>query len=320
MPRLNQKLTVILGSLAALIFIGIIIVAVACSAPGDFSSGITTHIPENMTLSAAADKLEAQHIIRSAFAFKVAVTLFHEGRGIQAGDYLWNTPQSALKIAYRMAYGIQGLEEIKITVPEGLASSDIARLLAKNIPNFDSKGFLALARAQEGYLFPDTYFFYENVTPETVVNTMRANFDRQIRAFSAAISLSGHSEKDVVTMASLVEKEASSTPDRRIISGILWKRLNENMPLQVDAPFFYLFGKSSSQLTATDLATTSPYNLYKHVGLTPTPINNPGVDAIEAALNPTATDYYYYLSDANGVTHYSTTFDQHVANERKYLQ
>ena len=320
MPKLNQKLTIILGSAAALIFIGIIAAAVTFSAPSDFSSGITTHIPQNMTLSEAAEKLESQHIIRSAFAFKVAVALFHEGRGIQAGDYLWNEPQSAMRIAYRMAYGIQGLEEIKVTVPEGLASSDIARLLAKDIPGFDSKGFLALAKPQEGYLFPDTYFFYENATPETVVDAMRANFERQISALSFQISLSGRSEKDIITMASLVEKEASSTTDRRIIAGILWKRLDDGMLLQVDAPFFYILGKDSSELTATDLATTSPYNLYKHTGLTPTPINNPGMDAIEAALNPTKTNYYYYLSDTNGVTHYAVTFDDHLANERKYLQ
>lgn len=320
MLRLSKKLTVIFGSIAVLILVGLIVVSILCSAPADFPSDMTTHVPQNMTLSAAADKLKAQGVIRSPFAFKVAVALFHEGRSIQAGDYLFNEPESTLKVAYRMAYGIQGLEEIKVTIPEGLASSDIARLLAKNIPGFDSKGFLALARPQEGYLFPDTYFFYENVTPQTVVDTMRANFDRQIASYSVPINFSGHSEKEIITMASLVEKEASSTVDRRIIAGILWKRLADNMPLQVDAPFFYLLGKSSSELTATDLATTSAYNLYKHTGLTPTPINNPGTDAIEAALNPTKTNYYYYLSDAHGVTHYAATFDQHVANERKYLQ
>ncbi len=273
-----------------------------------------------MSLTAAADKLKAQGVIRSAFAFKVAATLFHEGRGIQAGDYLWNAPQSALRIAYRMSYGIQGLEEIKVTIPEGLASYDIARLLVKNIPGFNSKAFLALAKPQEGYLFPDTYFFYENVTPETVVNMMRANFDRQTASFNVPVTLSSRTFKDVLIMASLVEKEASSTQDRRIIAGVLWKRLDDGMALQVDAPFFYLLGKTSSQLTTTDLATTSPYNLYKHTGLTPTPINNPGTDAIEAVLSPISSKYWYYLSDVHGVTHYAATFEEHVANERKYLQ
>lgn len=320
MPRLNQKLTFIFGALAALIFLSIIAAAVILSAPGGFPTGITTHVPQNMTLSEAADKLASQHVIRSAFAFKVAVTLLHEGRGIKAGDYLWNEPQSALRIAYRMSYGVQGLDQIKVTVPEGLASYDVARLLAKSIPGFDDKGFLRLAKAQEGYLFPDTYFFYENATPQTVVDAMRANFDRQLAAVSPQIALSGHSEKDIVTMASLVEKEASSTADRKAIAGILWKRLADGMALQVDAPFLYILGKGSSQLTASDLATTSPYNLYKHTGLTPTPINNPGMDAIQAALSPTSTKYWYYLSDAHGVTHYAASFEDHIANERKYLQ
>jgi len=320
MPRFSQKHVIVLGVIAVFVLAGLVTAAISLSAPPGFPSDMTTHVPKDMSLSAAADKLKAQGVIRSAFAYKVAVKLLHEGGGIQAGDYFFSKPESALRIAYRMAYGVQGLKQIKVTVPEGLASYDIARLLAKNIPGFDSKGFLALAKPLEGYLFPDTYFFYENVMPQGAIDAMSANFDRQIAPFTASINLSGHSSKDIITMASLVEEEATSSADRRIIAGILWKRLAAGMALQVDPPFFYLFGKKSSELTQSDLATSSPYNLYKHAGLTPTPIDNPSIDAIEAVLSPTKTDYWYYLSDSKGVTHYSQTFDQHVANERKYLQ
>jgi UPF0755 protein len=121
-------------------------------------------------------------------------------------------------------------------------------------------------------------------------------------------------------MASILEEEANNTEDRRIISGILWKRIEKGMALQVDAPFYYLFGKGSSQLTLSDLATTSPYNTYVNKGLPSAPISNPGLDAIKAAINPKSTPYYFYLADRKGITHYATDHDGHVANRNNYLR
>ncbi len=121
-------------------------------------------------------------------------------------------------------------------------------------------------------------------------------------------------------MASLVEEEASNSTDRRIIAGILWRRLAHNMPLQVDAPFYYIIGKGSSQLTLKDLSMDSPYNLYKHTGLPPRPIDNPGLDAIVDTITPTTTDYLYFLSGRDGKMHYASTFEGHVANKGKYLE
>ena len=124
---------------------------------------------------------------------------------------------------------------------------------------------------------------------------------------------------DIVTMASIVEKEATSTVDRQIIAGILWKRLADSYPLQVDAPFYYLLGKDSAHLTVVDLALDSSYNLYTHKGLTPTPIDNPGLDALSASINPTTTKYWYYLSDKKGNMHYAITYDEHLLNKEKYV-
>ncbi|MDE2010850.1 MAG: endolytic transglycosylase MltG [Patescibacteria group bacterium] len=296
------------------------IVTYASIPPADFPKDATMTIEKNMTLSQAADLLAKKDIIKSPVLFKAFVVMLGGNNKILAGDYLFSSAQSALRIAYRLVHGDQGVARIKVTIPEGIASPDIARLLAKDIPGFDSADFLKIAKPQEGYLFPDTYFFYENVTPQEVVDQMRANFNAQERKFSFAVTMSGRSEGDVVKMASILEKEATSTTDRRIIAGILWKRLADGMPLQVDPPFFYILGKTSSQLTVADLAVDSPYNLYKNKGLPPTPIGNPGLDAIEDALNPTATDYWFYLADAHGVTHYATNHEGHLANIQKYLQ
>ena len=119
-------------------------------------------------------------------------------------------------------------------------------------------------------------------------------------------------------MASIVEKEATSTNDRRIIAGILWKRISEDYPLQVDPPFFYTLGKDSSELTLSDLASDSPYNLYTHKGLPPTPIDNPGLDAISATVSPIATNYMFYLSGQEGNMHYAKTLAEHLINKEKY--
>ena len=110
------------------------------------------------------------------------------------------------------------------------------------------------------------------------------------------------------------------TQTRRMISGILWKRLDEGMPLQIDCTFQYVNGKNTFQLSLDDLKIDSPYNTYKYRGLTPTPISNPGLDSLRAAVTPIESKYYYFLSDKEGVMHYGITHDQHVANKNKYLR
>jgi UPF0755 protein len=176
-----------------------------------------------------------------------------------------------------------------------------------------------MAKSYEGYLFPDTYFFYENVTPIQVLETLRDNFNDKIKLALLGIQAFGKPLNEVIEMASIVEREATSTVDREIIAGILWKRIATGMPLQVDPPFYYVLGKSSAQLTVKDLAMNSPYNLYSHKGLPPTPISNPGIDSILATVNPTKTNYLFFLADRRGVIHYAVTNDDHVANKYKYL-
>jgi UPF0755 protein len=303
----------------AIIFI-VILTTIYSIAPKDFPVGQIFSIPKDSGVSKIADELKKEGIIKSAFLFKVYVVLIHDGRGVQAGDYLLKKPESALRIAYRTAYGVQDLPQIKITIPEGIAVSDISRLLVKNIPDFDSKTFITLAKPNEGYLFPDTYYFYQNTKPQDIVDMMHANFDKHTSTLGISAVLFGKSLKDIVTMASIVEKEATSTVNRKIIAGILWKRIDAGMRLQVDPPFFYFLGKTSAQLTLTDLKNDSPYNLYMHKGLPPTPINNPGTDAIQATLNPTDTKFWFYLSDSKGNMHYAIDHSGHLANKEKYLQ
>ena len=320
----KKKYFVALGTVigVAILCLAIFIVQYSRS-PYPFPRNTIVTIPPGATVSRAGAILEKAGIIRSHVAYRIYTIFVHDGSGIKAGSYLFDAPQSVLRVAFRTAYGVQDLTKIKVTIPEGSDSRNITKILGKAIPNFASSTLLALARGDEGYLFPDTYYFYQNTTPEQVIDAMRSNFDEQTaslatstRAFSSKNKVS---MDDIVTMASIVEKEATNLADKQIIAGILWRRLADKYPLQVDPPFYYFLNKNSSQLTLVDLAVDSPYNLYKHKGLTPTPIDNPGFDSLYATVNPTTTKYWYYLSDSKGGMHYAVTYEQHLANKAKYI-
>ena len=288
-------------------------------APQNFPTGSVVNIPERSTLNDIGKILKEKHVIFSEFLFKVIAYASFSQNKLQAGDYQFDDAQNSFAVAYRLIKGVQDIPRIKVTIKEGSTVSDIAKSVKSAVPTFDSDSFVAIAKPYEGYLFPDTYMFFSNVNPNEVMNTMMGEFENKVDPLIMNYS-SDYSIEDVIKMASIVEKEATKIEDRRIIAGILWKRIKSGMPLQVDPPFFYFLNKSSDQLTLDDLKVKSPYNLYLNKGLTPTPICNPGVSAIDAALNPVASQYWYYLSDKQGNMHYATTHAEHLVNKEKYLR
>ncbi|MDE1974967.1 MAG: endolytic transglycosylase MltG [Patescibacteria group bacterium] len=309
----------ITGSAIAVAVFTSLAIAYYTMPPTGFPSGTVVDIRQGMTMNEVADLLSSKGLIKSRTLFKAYATLLDGTTGVKQGEYAFYSPQSSLGVAYRLDRGLEGFPLAKVTIPEGADAAETASIISRAIPGFDAKGFMTLAKPQEGYLFPDTYFWPTNLTPQKAISDMRSVFDGKIAAISGDIASSGKSESDVIKMASIVEKEAASTTDRRIIAGILWKRLDQGMPLQVDPTLIYITGKPWSQLTVYDLATTSPYNSYKYKGLPPTPIDSPGLDAIRDTLHPTQTPYLYYLSDKSGVIHYASTLAGHVANKQKYL-
>jgi UPF0755 protein len=298
----------------------VLIMAVAAVIPPyNFPVGTTFHIKDNSSLGQITDNLYNQHLIKSEVLFKSLVIIFSGQRGIKAGDYLFNSKESVIQIAWRLVRGQEGFTPIKATIPEGFDVRQISIVLGKNIPTFSTSTFMAEALPFEGYLFPDTYFFNQQTTPDGAVQAMRNLFDKKISTVQDDILTSNKATSSIVIMASILEREATSSDDRRIIAGILWKRLDDKMPLQVDAALVYILNKDGTKLTSADFATISPYNTYKNLGLPPTPIGNPGLSAIKDAINPTATDYWYYISDSKGNIHYAKTYDEQIANEQKYL-
>jgi UPF0755 protein len=288
--------------------------------PNTFPSGVLITIRSGDTVNSITKDLKSEHIIRSTILLRSIVVLLAGEQKIVAGDYYFSRPISAYRIASTLVNGKFDLAPIRVTIPEGSSMEDIAALLSSKFTHFSTTDFMKYSPAKEGYLFPDTYLFPSNITTDEVIAALQRNFKEKTAAIEPTILAFGKPENEVITMASILEKEANNTLDWRIISGILWKRLEIGMPLQVDSTLGYLTDKTSSQLTTSDLKTNSPYNTYANKGLPPTPIANPGLKTILAAVTPTTTPYLYFLSDRNGVIHYAATFAEHIKNRQKYLK
>ncbi len=256
-------------------------------------------------------------MVRSGEAFSIVARIF--GGKVRVGTYLISEPENTVSLALRLAEGVTGLSSVKVTIPEGLSNREVAERLRDALPGFDVPGFLSAAEGSEGYLFPDTYFFLPGVLGPEAFEVMRSTFNTRTAPLMDEISASGRTLDEIVTMASLIEEEARQSDTRKIVSGILWKRIKIGMALQVDAVFGYILGKSGYAPTGSDLKIDSPYNTYTNRGLPPTPIANPSLDSIEAALRPTETQYLYYLTGKDGNMYYAKTFDEHIQN-RKYLR
>lgn len=291
----------------------------AISPPGGFPKGSIVEIRKGMTLHDAAVMLDERSVVRSPYIFETISRISLTRGKIIEGEYFFPEKISVWAVAVRLGKGDFGIPRAKVFFPEGLTVYQAAEILREGLQNFDADRFVLIAAEYEGYLFPDTYHFSERATPEAVLIMMLENFDKQFAPLEGELALSGHSKNEIVAMASIIEKEAWDSDVRRMISGILWKRIEEGIPLQVDAAFNYVNGKNTYQLSYGDLRIDSPYNTYRYRGLPPTAIANPGLDSIEAALRPTPSPYFYYLSDREGNTYYAEDFDGHKANKRKHL-
>lgn len=322
-PNWIKKYTKEIAVGSAIFLFFIIFYIFSWSAPSKFPLGSIYDLESGQTLSVVSKNFKENNIIRSEFWFKSFVVFFSLGKStVIEGDYGMYKRQSVISLAWRVTRGNLDIVPVRITIIEGMNSFEISRLLKTCFPSFDENVFLNMVKADklEGYLFPDTYFFFPNMSEEKIIEIMNNNFKEKIKRLEDKIKSFGKSESEIIKMASILEGEARTKETREIISGILWKRISIDMPLQVDASFKYINGKTSATLTTEDLKDDSPYNSYTRLGLPPTPISNPGLGAIEAAITPQRTPYFYFLTDKEGNMHYAVSFDEHVANKIKYLR
>ena len=279
------------------ICVGIIFCYFLLSGPFN-ESAITIHVSSKEPLSAVSTKLKNKNVIRSTAILELFVMLFKNDKQILVGDYYFKQNSSVISIAWDLAHGIHNVNPIKITLREGLTNNQISDILAQNILDFNVVEFNKNVIDKQGYLFPDTYFFFPLSTTDEVISSLSNNFEKHIAPLHQEILASKHSLNDIISMAAILEHEANGEKDINLISGIAWKRLALGMPLQVDA------------------APTT----YKVAGLPATPIANPGLLCIAASLHPTPSAYLYYLHDKNGIIHFATTFAEHKRNIARYLK
>ncbi len=275
-------------------------------------------VKKGESLSSIASRLKKEGLIRNPLPFKIIVFVEKLDGKIQAGSFHLSPSLTPHEIVNNL---IHGTNDVWLTFPEGWRKEEYARRLEANLENFDGQEFLAITKNLEGYLFPDTYLIPRLASPSAVVKILTDNFEKKAGSIS----------KEDLILASIVEREAKYDRDRPVVAGILIKRWQANWPLQADATVQYAKANIKCQatnvkcdwwpkITRDDLGINSPYNTYKYKNLPPTPICNPGEAAIKAVLNPTLTDYWYYLSDKNGVIHYSQTLEEHNQNIAKYLE
>jgi UPF0755 protein len=292
-----SKRNVSLAVALALVVIFLIGYSFFIAPPKDFPSGDIVIIAHGMSAPDVVSELAGAHIISHSSVLRFILRISMTSGRIHSGAYRFGSPENVFVVAYRLVVGEYGLPLVRITLIDGMTVDEVAAQVADNLPSISASDFIKVATSSEGYLFPDTYFFPPGTDATTILAAMRANFDSKTAPLSGEISASSHSFSDTIIMASLIEKEARTDTDKKIVAGILWNRLALGMPLQVDAD----------------------RDTYSHAGLPASPICNPGLASIEAALEPTKTAYLYYLTGKDGLMHYATTFAGHEANLRKYL-
>lgn len=310
----------------------------------DDTQVIEVEIPVGTPVSAMGDILEEEGLIRSANAFSLLVRVQGAAGNLQAGVHDLSPSMTMQEIVAALQEGAEEAGILKVTVNEGLTVDQIADVVAEST-NYSAEDFLALMTDQEflaqlvqdypiltdsynnpnvryvleGYLFPATYDLASGDSLESLVIQMVDKTNDVLAGYQTQIDASSYSLQDIMSLASLVEKEGQTTEDRKLIAGVFYNRLDSGMPIQSDISVLYALGTHKEMVTYDDLQVDSPYNLYLYSGLPPGPMNSPSEDAIAAVLEPTASDYlYFYANLQTGEVYYTDDYEQHQAWAQEY--
>jgi UPF0755 protein len=297
---------------------------------------VKVRVPGGASVGRIGEILAGDGVIRSAAAFDWYVRWRGVGGKFKAGRYTLSGDMTLRQITHELLLGPLPADDglIHVTFPEGYTLRQIADTLdAKGVT--DGKSFLQLAtdpdaiaeahadfplpqKTLEGYLFPDTYAFAPHTPPARVIDTMLLNFyARFARPYQQEIASGGRSLHHLATVASLIEREARAPQDRARIAGVIDNRLQRGMKLQVDATVLYALGHHKDQVLIRDLEVDSPYNTYRHRGLPPGPIANPGLASLLAALRPEKNDFLYYVARPDGSHIFTRTLAEHETARRQ---
>jgi UPF0755 protein len=287
---------------------------------------LSVMVDEDDSLSRVIDKLQEKNILRGTYLFKLMAVATGVDKGLAPGRYDFSGKVSVYDIF--MKFKKKEIGTLLLTIPEGCTVYKTASLLANQL-GVDSAAFVSLAtdtgfsegkygvEGTEGYLFPETYRFWYGIRVEQIINIMVEEFHRRTDELFASLPPGSYSEKEILTLASIIESEAHDGGEKELISSVYYNRLNKNMLLQADPTVIYALGGLDRPLYYKDLEYDSPYNTYKYKGLPPGPINSPGLDAIKAAIYPANSDYLYFVADGTGRHIFSQTLAEHNRAKKK---
>jgi len=333
----RNSLVKIITFITALCLVGFFYLFI--NAPSSIILSQPFSISKGEPIASISGRLKQENFIYSDLLFRFYLKIINKTRDIKAGYYLF-PPRISLIQLINFITDSKNINDGIFLVKEGETVLDIDNhLKEKNIlnnsqqlTNYCIRGFISkypilfqkapLDNNLEGYLFPDSYHFPQGLSSSEIIEAFLANFETKLNDAKLLAINNGHSFYENLIIASLLEKEVQSEIDKRMVADILWRRLKENMPLQADATICYAQNQSFSdcQLTEKAFKTDSPYNTYLYKGLPPTPICNPGLESIKAALNPLPNQSWYYLTDRKtGKTIYSKTYEEHQQARGKYL-
>lgn len=315
----NKKILLTIFISGILIFVWGIIKIITF--PPLVSPAKLVEIPENSTAYQIAEILYKNRVIKKISWFLYITNKMKVQDKLKSGIYEFSGRIPLKKVVEKLVKGEVKL--VKVTIPEGTNIMEIGEILKKKgvIKNKDEFISYAKEKKLEGFLFPDTYLFPLNSSVESVSHYMWERFNEVWKKLTGEeITDENYKKvKKIVTVASIVEKEAIFPDEKRIIAGIIYKRLKKGLPIQSCATVEYAIGNHKPRLTEKDLKIKSPYNTYLFRGLPPTPICNPGRTSLKASLNPRKTEYLYFLSMGNGRNHFSKTYKEHLRAKRIYF-
>ncbi len=313
----------------------------------DATKTIAVEVPIGSSLSSISALLEKKGVIKDAQVFKYYAKFKNESQ-FQAGNYDLTKAMTLDELIKSLKTGkVYRKPVFTMTIPEGLTLEQIGNIVEKKTP-YTQKEFMGLVTSDafvqqmmanypelvtdavladnirydlEGYLFPATYsYFEEKPSLESIIEEMIGAMNKVVKNYSDLLAEKQMSVHQLVTFASLLEEEATAQTDRETIASVFYNRLDQGMPLQTDPTVLYALGSHKNRVLYEDLEVENAYNTYKNKGLPPGPIAGAGKSSIEAVLNPSSTDYLYFLADKEGVNHFSKTYDEHLQKVEKYLR
>lgn len=329
MKFLKNRLVIISLTLILLLIPSVCLVYFNYFIPSN-TNKVIIEIPQGMGLREIAAKLEEFGVVKSDKIFILAVIMKGKRSRLQAGEYEFSLGESMSNVIKKIVCGDVVVR--KITIPEGLNIYEIADLLeTKGV--ISGKEFIEKATSAdlatelvgkpltsvEGYLFPETYYYKKGVTAEELIKMMTSRFKRVWNSLKIQRDGIDLSDQEILTLASIIEKETGDPSERNMISEVFHNRLKLGMRLESDPTVIYALGNSfDGDLTREKLKMTSDYNTYQISGLPPGPIANPGKASLEAALNPTNFNYLYFVSKGEGTHEFSTNYRDHLKAVHKY--